>query len=104
MALLLQSFLAAHEIRLFRLIVKLIWAPITGRIDDFLRSHQKKNIGGKSRMKNVGIVSFAKVKLMGMVILGCLLVAMPCLAESSMVGDTAPDFSSLSTSGRFFEL
>ena len=55
-------------------------------------------------MKNVGIVSFAKVKLMGMVILGCLLVAMPCLAGSSMVGDTAPDFSSLSTSGRFFEL
>ena len=37
-------------------------------------------------------------------LLGMLLAAIPCLADGPVVGDTAPDFSSLSTSGRFFEL
>ena len=36
--------------------------------------------------------------------LATLLLAIPCLGDSPAVGDTAPDFSSLSTSGRFFEL
>ncbi|MDF1524648.1 MAG: redoxin domain-containing protein [bacterium] len=32
------------------------------------------------------------------------MIAAPCFAGGTSVGDTAPDFSSLSTSGRFFNL
>lgn len=42
--------------------------------------------------------------IFSMLFLGLLLAAIPCFAQSPNVGDAAPDFSSLSTSGRFFEL
>jgi peroxiredoxin len=52
-------------------------------------------------LKNKGSV---RAKVMTMVFLGCLLIGTPCLAGGPAVGDTAPDFSTLSTSGRIFEL
>lgn len=55
-------------------------------------------------MKSVRILNFGKIKTLTVIVLGCLLVAMPCFAGGPAVGDTAPDFSSLSTSGSFFEL
>ena len=51
--------------------------------------------------KNKGLV---RAKVMTMVFLGFLLIGTPCLAGGAAVGETAPDFSSLSTSGRIFEL
>jgi len=64
----------------------------------------KNNIGGKKLMKQNTIDKFGKIKLLSIIALGCLLVAVPCFADGPVVGDSAPDFSSLSTSGRFFEL
>ena len=55
-------------------------------------------------MKRAIINGFVKEKIMAVVILGCLLVAIPCFAGGPAVGEMAPDFSSLSTSGSFFEL
>jgi peroxiredoxin len=55
-------------------------------------------------MKSVRILDFGKIQMLTAIVLGCLLIAMPCFAGGPTVGDTAPDFSSLSTSGRFFDL
>ena len=55
-------------------------------------------------MKSERFLNFSKTKTLTGIILGCLLIAVPCLAGGPTVGDTAPDFSSLSTSGRFFDL
>lgn len=55
-------------------------------------------------MKNLSIKDFGKTRIMMLLVIGCLMIAAPCLAGGPAVGDTAPDFSSLSTSGRFFEL
>jgi thiol-disulfide isomerase/thioredoxin len=55
-------------------------------------------------MKSAKLVNLYKTKTLTGIILGCLLIAVPCLAGGPMVGDAAPDFSSLSTSGRFFDL
>ena len=55
-------------------------------------------------MKSVRILDFGKTGILTLLVLGCLLLAVPCFAGGPTVGDTAPDFSSLSTSGRFFEL
>ena len=45
-----------------------------------------------------------KICIVTAVVLGAILMALPAMAESPDVGDAAPDFSSLSTSGRYFEL
>jgi peroxiredoxin len=55
-------------------------------------------------MKSVKTKGFVRAKILTMVILGSLLVTTPGFADGPVVGETAPDFSSLSTSGRFFEL
>ena len=55
-------------------------------------------------MKSVKSLNFCKTKTLAGIVLGCLLIAVPCLAGGPTVGDTAPDFSSLSTSGQFFDL
>jgi len=55
-------------------------------------------------MQSSKIVNKGIIKLLPLILLGCLAVAVPCLAGGPVVGDSAPDFSSLSTSGRFFDL
>jgi len=54
--------------------------------------------------KNSAVLRMGKNGILISLVLGYVLFAMPCFAGSPAVGDTAPDFSSLSTSGRFFEL
>ena len=55
-------------------------------------------------MKSGNFSNLCKTKTLTGIILGCLLLAVPCFAGGPTVGDIAPDFSSLSTSGRFFDL
>lgn len=55
-------------------------------------------------MKNVRTLGTVKTKFMVLLVVVVLAAAAPCFAGGTSVGDTAPDFTSLSTSGRFFEL
>ncbi|MCJ7499483.1 TlpA family protein disulfide reductase [bacterium] len=55
-------------------------------------------------MISANTLNFCKTMKLAGIVLGCFLIAVPCFAGGSSVGDTVPDFSSLSTSGRFFDL
>lgn len=55
-------------------------------------------------MKSIEIQDIGKMIMMTAVFVGCVLLATHSFAGGPSVGDAAPDFSSLSTSGRFFEL
>ena len=55
-------------------------------------------------MKSIELPDIGKMLIMTAIFVGCVLLAAPSIAGGPSVGDAAPDFSSLSTSGRFFEL
>ena len=55
-------------------------------------------------MVKVIVLDLRNIIVLTACVLGILLLAIPSFADGPMVGDMAPDFSSLSTSGRFFEL
>lgn len=55
-------------------------------------------------MKCVRTQKRMSAKILLLLVMGSLAVSVPCFAGGPSVGDAAPGFNSLSTSGRFFEL